>query len=381
MNNHTASSPPARLLASALFGLLLALPALLMGESHFQEGDEFARMTIGDQTFHQVRIQQITPHSVLLRHRRGLSSVAFRDMPERWQAAFGYDPGEGAEPPPPAEPLPRPSTTFSEPAETSVEDDPLAALRARFDQSPTLQAEVDFAKEVHDFPVEDYHPRVQWQGPRHSCAVFAVCSALELQFARETGKFRRFSERYVDWAIQQTTTRRSRNVTDDGIADLGYSLHDVLRGLDAFGVAAEPDFPDVTEDAWETAPPPSEELIAEARQHGQVRALRLPGRGASLVDRIIQALNAREPVVIALHWPHARGTRHGTISLQTPRRDYAHAVTLFGYQSDGTLNGTRFRLRNSWGRDWGVQGYGWVTYEYLTANILDALVVDYLPTS
>jgi C1A family cysteine protease len=45
-----------------------------------------------------------------------------------------------------------------------------------------------------------------------------------------------------------------------------------------------------------------------------------------------------------------------------------HAVTCVGYDDDKGC----FLVRNSWGENWGLEGYFWMPYEYLTSRILSA---------
>lgn len=398
----------------AFFGITVGVLCLLSAGAQVQRvsaGDQFAAITIGEATFHEVRILDVNERSVMLRHARGLTSLPLAELPAIWQEAFGYDPAAArseeaatVEPPSPS-PSPSPSAPSlpsvrveTKPPPPSAVDLPsgLSAVRNRLGSLPVLRTEVDFSREIYDYPTEAYQPNPQGmaQGFRPSCSVYAIVGAVELQFARKTGSFRRFSERYLNWATEQITGRTTLLQGDiepahanawgaeriparkpDG--DAGYTMREVLRAIQRYGMAAEPDFPDVTESGWENAPPPSRAIIAQAQQHGRLAGLRLPGEGPEMVRNIIVALNTQQPVVVGLRWPLPQGTWHGVISQQTPQEDYLHAVTLFGYKGDGTPEGTRFRLRNSWGRSWGTQGYGWVTYDYLEANVIDAMVLDY----
>ena len=46
-----------------------------------------------------------------------------------------------------------------------------------------------------------------------------------------------------------------------------------------------------------------------------------------------------------------------------------HAISAFGYDDEkGAL-----LIRNSWGEEWGENGYGWLPYEY----VLQGLVQDF----
>ncbi|MCA9060722.1 MAG: hypothetical protein KDA85_19555, partial [Planctomycetaceae bacterium] len=56
-----------------------------------------------------------------------------------------------------------------------------------------------------------------------------------------------------------------------------------------------------------------------------------------------------------------------------------HAVCAVGYDDDliitnphnGQSTKGAFLIRNSWGTDWGDNGYGWLPYDYLYAGLAD----------
>jgi C1A family cysteine protease len=63
------------------------------------------------------------------------------------------------------------------------------------------------------------------------------------------------------------------------------------------------------------------------------------------------------------------------------KAEWAHAVSAMGYDDGVTITNSKtgaqttgaLLLRNSWGTDWGDQGYGWLPYEY----VLQKLAVDF----
>jgi hypothetical protein len=55
-----------------------------------------------------------------------------------------------------------------------------------------------------------------------------------------------------------------------------------------------------------------------------------------------------------------------------------HAITIVGYNTKKTKDGleTEYIFRNSWGKDWGTLGNGFITEEYLIDNISSALTIE-----
>ncbi|MCE9600005.1 MAG: hypothetical protein K8S54_18740 [Spirochaetia bacterium] len=55
-----------------------------------------------------------------------------------------------------------------------------------------------------------------------------------------------------------------------------------------------------------------------------------------------------------------------------------HAITIIGYDDRKSVNGTTgaFKIMNSWGKAWGDQGYGYITYKFLPVAATAAFVVE-----
>lgn len=72
---------------------------------------------------------------------------------------------------------------------------------------------------------------------------------------------------------------------------------------------------------------------------------------------------------------------HGDIPFPTTREQVVggHAVMAVGYDDKRKIKNPTgkaettgaFLIRNSWGREWGEEGYGWLPYEYVTQGLAD----------
>lgn len=81
-------------------------------------------------------------------------------------------------------------------------------------------------------------------------------------------------------------------------------------------------------------------------------------------------LATRGPILTRLGvdatWDNAKAT-HGNLDVYLPNTVRGgHAVALVGYTPD------RFIIRNSWGEDWGDQGFGYASFSYAQAAFTEA---------
>jgi len=58
------------------------------------------------------------------------------------------------------------------------------------------------------------------------------------------------------------------------------------------------------------------------------------------------------------------------------RNNFGHAVTIVGY--DDNIHGGAFRVVNSWGNEWGDEGYFWLKYKDFKILTFEAYVIDLL---
>ncbi|MDX9724550.1 MAG: C1 family peptidase, partial [Myxococcota bacterium] len=91
------------------------------------------------------------------------------------------------------------------------------------------------------------------------------------------------------------------------------------------------------------------------------------------------ASSATTNVVVALNFAEAAWSASGLVeTFWGDPSGYAHAVVLVGYRqmldSTGQLSWW-FIAKNSWGEDWGVNGYAYINEMYLTRALLQAAIV------
>lgn len=188
------------------------------------------------------------------------------------------------------------------------------------------------------------------QDPRPTCAAFAVSDA----HAAQRGRWDPLS---TEWAYYHALQREG-GTPDDGVA-----LGTMLESIRLDGQPCEKAWPYIASDivdiaAWQ---PPS---------HGETLYKRNYTCCPSTVPAIIAELDSQRPVVIAMYISLAFYVpKNGIIeSSETVAYDIGHAVTAVGH---GMRAKTSFVLiRNSWGDQWGANGYAWVSEDYLSPRVI-----------
>lgn len=359
---------------------MASLPALLEAQV---ESDPPERWEIGDRVFSGVRVREVTPLSVFFMHDGGVASLPLESLPPEWQARFQYD-AEAAEAyrqrnqvratSAAERPDPRKTAASKRPLSRQAPASPLEY----FGRPAELRPEVDLRPQFIQLELATRN-----QGRRPSCAVFAVVGALELQVARSLGRPVALSEEYLIWATRQSLGLKDAppKAQEDGSGDedAGFSLVEVVQALRAFGIPDREAMPyslTRSEGQW---PRPPAEAMEQAASRRTINAWRITGRSPAVaVDNLVHVLNLGQPAVIGVRWPpHRTLTRTALLSQQVPREDYAHAVTLVGYRCPPDQPQEMvFIFRNSWGRQWGAGGYGFMTRRYLERHLLDAIFLE-----
>lgn len=196
----------------------------------------------------------------------------------------------------------------------------------------------------------------------------ALAAALEFQIAKKAKtEHERFqiSARYIYYAARKAGGA-NMNI------DAGATIKDGLKVLELEGAVKESVWPYRAGQFREE--PPRDLDKAERFRITAVRQLH------SLTD-IQLALKDNEPVVAGIPVfkgiTSAEATKTGIVPLPAAEEKFigGHAIVIVGYDNESK----RVQFANSWGKGWGVQGFGWLPYEYIEEHMSDAWTFKLAP--
>ncbi len=180
------------------------------------------------------------------------------------------------------------------------------------------------------------------QGQRPTCSAFAASDT-------HAGGRPGWDPLSAEWAYYHAVRR------DGGKPNDGATMGSMLKALELDGQPHEAGWPYISD--------PITDLAAWKPPSGVVPLFRRDGEFVpATIDEIISKLDGGVPVLMsisvsdAFYMPGNDGVIDSTEKPDPKRR---HAVVAVGY---GIRASERMILiRNSWGTDWGIEGYSWVT--------------------
>jgi C1A family cysteine protease len=193
-----------------------------------------------------------------------------------------------------------------------------------------------------------------------SCTANAVGAAYQIEMIKKKAKdfipsrlFIYYNERVIDNDVSQ---------------DNGSSLRTGIKTLNKQGVCPEIMWA-YREDKFIIKPP--KQCYTEGLKNQVLSYERIDGTKLELIK---SAISSKSPVVFgfAVYDYFESKQMSDTGVLRMPRKGEAmvggHAVVAVGY--DNSKNAVL--VRNSWSSDWGIGGYFWMPYSYITnANLAD----------
>jgi hypothetical protein len=356
-----------------------------------QVGATFGLLETPTGSYRQATVMSATASTLTIRHSAGIAQIPLKSLSAEVQSRFGYDPEAQAAHERLVEAQLEAQRTAAqqrvkveqEARRKRLAEGALNRVLEHFGTRPVVGS-VDLRSDFNSLNLGAQH-----QGHRPSCAIFAVVGALEYERSKAIGQVEKLSEDYLIWATRQVSGRQTiKGQTDEQSAlltlfldDLGFSLDEVLAALHAYGVPTAAEMPNGTGRRMSKIEKPGPDLIASAREHRRIVSEVLPGitPGACL-DNVLHSLNEGVPVVVGFYWPSRVDASTGSILAQDRPTPYGHAVTLVGYSSDnGERDHIRFTFRNSWGQEWGENGYGSVELGYLERCLKSAAILEVRP--
>jgi C1A family cysteine protease len=215
-------------------------------------------------------------------------------------------------------------------------------------------------------PIED-------QGALGSCTAFAGVGMLEYLQRKALGKHIDASHRFV-----YKVTRKLGGFEGDS----GAFLRTVMGAMTLFGAPPQQYWPyDVPN--FDEEPPPFCYAFAQNFQALTYYRLDPPGTDpAGLLDQIKGHLASQLPSMFGFTCFESLDSAadSGEIPYPKPNEDIVggHAVVAVGYdngkkikQPAGGQTTGAFLIRNSWGKTWGMDGYGWLPYKYVEDHLAD----------
>jgi C1A family cysteine protease len=148
--------------------------------------------------------------------------------------------------------------------------------------------------------------------------------------------------------------------------DSGSQIRDAFKALAKYGTCAEEDWPYI-EHLFDDEPGTKAKALAKRRKI--LAYYRLDANGppsaAAIEGCVVKGYNVEFGFSVPDDFVEAVGKK-GIMRMptQSTRYDGGHAVLIVGYDRSKRL----FEVRNSWGGDWGDNGYFWAPYEFVLSG-------------
>lgn len=209
------------------------------------------------------------------------------------------------------------------------------------------------------------------QGHINSCTACAGISLMEYFERRALGEHMDASRLFL-----YKTTRTLMQT----YLDIGADLRNTLRAMAVFGVPPEKYWPYF---AANVNKEPPAFCYAFAQNYQTLQYVQLDVNdisGKKLLARIKSFLHAKIPAVFGFSVYDCIEDAYETGVIPYPGKfessNLGHAIMAVGYHDtqeyENRLTGKTgkgaIKIMNSWGNDWGEEGYGWLPYPYITGD-------------
>ncbi|MDX2230736.1 MAG: C1 family peptidase [Leptolyngbyaceae cyanobacterium bins.349] len=219
---------------------------------------------------------------------------------------------------------------------------------------------------------------IEDQGALNACTAFAGVALVEYFANRSLGQHTDLSPLFL-----YKVARTLMNVE----GDVGSSIRETMKAMALFGVPPEESWPYIEGNVGEEPPP---FCYSYAQNYQALKYFRLDYAGMAREELLLQIkvmLAGGFPCMFGftVYTSMYEGTNptKGYIpfpDLQKDRVVGGHALVAVGYDDykvircadRKTYSTGAFIVRNSWGVDWGRDGYGWLPYDYVLTGLTGA---------
>lgn len=202
-------------------------------------------------------------------------------------------------------------------------------------------------------------PPVYDQGDLGSCTGNAIAGAIQYQRAVDylpdfvpSRLFIYYNERVIENTVNE---------------DAGAQIRDGIKSVVSLGAARETEWP---YDISKFRDKPPDTVYAHAKQSLVTKYLRVPQTERYLKGTLAQGYAVVFGFTVYESFESNAVARTGLVPMPKPEEVVVggHAVLLCGYNDSNRV----WVVRNSWGKDWGLNGYCYFPYEYLlNADLAD----------
>ena len=217
---------------------------------------------------------------------------------------------------------------------------------------------------------------VRAQGERDVCSLFAITGLVEFELSRfHVGPHARLSQEYLIWAANAAT----------GMTGDQAMFWEATYGLEKLGVCDYDLMPySLTTDPARKPTPAAIKQAQKLSECWKVMWIKRWNMTEPLtvvqLEKIKRAIVGGHPVACGLRWP--KKLNGSEILAVLPANDVAdgHSIEFTGYEDDKSQpGGGVFHFRNSWGENWGQNGFGRMSYGYAQAYANDAVWLQLEP--
>lgn len=151
--------------------------------------------------------------------------------------------------------------------------------------------------------------------------------------------------------------------------DVGAALSDSMKAMTKYGAC--------TEELWPYDPDKFDQVPSDECYQDGIKRRIVDSRRVKNLSEAIAELNANNPVIfgISIYKQFHRVSSEDAVvdmPLKSKQSSGNHAMCMVGYDQERQL----ILAKNSFGLEWGDQGYGWIPYDYIREHGSDMWVFD-----